>query len=397
MPVVTRTLTAKLASPTAHKERKLRRLIETYREALQEAFKANADTMTKVNELVTPFELPYQAKDALKSYVPRLLSVHDAQKIHDDHPLRLVNRAAKFDHAADRSCGICWEVPMPGRGANFWIPLHINPEQRETWHELLDSEVDAGEPRLLTKDGDWFLHVTINRHLADVETNVDREPIHIGIDVGEASLVTACSVVDGSPTRPLICDGAPAKRRRKQMFTTLRRLQRRGAADWRIREQRERCRNGLTDVVEKTSARVLAYAQEFERPVLVLEDLSRIRRRFDGPASLNRRLHSWGFSRIQRRIEAKARTAEIPVCYVVPVYTSQTCHACGHLGSRPHRGTFECTNDECWVSEYQADINAAVNIAHRADPWGASCELKPDDDDSSRDGCPAAGPRPLPS
>lgn len=396
MPVVTRTLTAKLASPTAHKERKLRRLLETYREALREAVDADAGTMTKVNELVTPYELPYQAKDALKSYVPRLLTIHDAQRVHDEHPVRLVNRAATFDHAEDRVYGFCWEVPMPGRGTNFWIPLHINPEQRTTWQELLDGDADAGELRLLSKDGDWYLHVTIKRHVAQADVGDELEPTPIGIDVGEAALVTACAVVDASPTRPLICDGSQAKQCRKQMFTTLRRLQRREAADWRIRERRERCRNGLTDVVEKTSARVLTYAQEFERPVLVLEDLSRIRHRFDGTPSMNRRLHGWGYSRIQRRIEDKARTAELPIRYVSPAYTSQTCHACGHLGSRPHRGTFQCANDQCWVSEYQADINAAVNIALRADPWGASCELKPDDDDSPRDGCPATGPRPPP-
>lgn len=397
MPVVTRTLIAKLASPTAHKERKLRRLLETYREALQAAVDADADSMTKVNELVTTYDLPYQAKDALKSYVPRLLTVHNAREVHDAHPLRLVNRAARFDYAEARACGFCWEVPMPGRGTNFWIPLHINPGQQDSWHELLDGEVDAGELRLLTRDGSWFLHITIKRHVAQTEISEEREPTRIGIDVGEAALVTACALVDGSPTRPLICDGAAAKQRRKLLFTTLRRLQRREAADWRIRNLRERCRNGLTDVVEKTSARVLTYAQEFERPVLVLEDLSQIRQRFDGTPSMNRRLHGWGFSHIQRRIEAKARTAELPVQYVSPAYTSQTCHACGHLGSRPHRGTFECANDECWVSEYQADINAAVNIANRADPWGASCQLKPDDDDSSRDGRPATGPRPLPS
>lgn len=397
MPVITRTLTAKLASPTAHKERKLRRVLKTYREALREAVDAEADTMMKVNELVTSYELPYQAKDALKSYVPQLLTIHDVQEIHDEHPLRLVNRAARFDFDEDRSCGFCWEVPMPGRGTNFWIPLYLNPQQTATWHELLDGEVDPGELRLLIKDGDWFLHVTIKRYVEQVNLSDKREPTHIGIDVGEAALVTACAVVDGSPTRPLICDGTATKQRRKQMFTTLRRLQRRQAADWRIREQRERCRNGLTDVVEKTSARVLAYAKEFERPILIMEDLYGIRRRFDGSPSMNRRLHGWGFSRIQRRIEAKARTSKIPVLYVVPAYTSQTCHACRHFGSRPHRGTFECANDDCWVSEYQADINAAANIAHRADPWGASCELKPDDDDSSRDGSPATGPRSLPS
>jgi putative transposase len=38
------------------------------------------------------------------------------------------------------------------------------------------------------------------------------------------------------------------------------------------------------------------------------------------------------------------------------------------------------------VSEYHADINAAVNIADRHDPWGESLPLKSAGDDISRDG-----------
>ena len=98
------------------------------------------------------------------------------------------------------------------------------------------------------------------------------------------------------------------------------------------------------------------------------------------------RLHSWAFARLQGRIEDKARDAGIPVRYVHPQYTSQTCHACGHLGSRSSQAAFRCTNPECWVSEYQADINAAANIAGRLNPWGESLSLKPTGDDSPRDG-----------
>ena len=35
------------------------------------------------------------------------------------------------------------------------------------------------------------------------------------------------------------------------------------------------------------------------------------------------------------------------------------------LGYRPQQATFKCTNDACWVGEYQADVNGAVNIADR--------------------------------
>jgi transposase len=71
---------------------------------------------------------------------------------------------------------------------------------------------------------------------------------------------------------------------------------------------------------------------------------------------------------------------------VDPAFTSQTCHACGHLESRSSQAAFRCTNEECWVTEYQADINAAANIASRLNPREESLPWKSAGDDSPQDG-----------
>jgi hypothetical protein len=113
-----------------------------------------------------------------------------------------------------------------------------------------------------------------------------------------------------------------------------------------------------------------------------------------------RRLHDWAFARLTGRIEDKALEAGIPVQKVNPAYTSQTCHAYGHLSSRSSQAAFRCTNDECWVTEYQADINAVARRSlagseiasrscdgdqHRRSPWRERCALKPHTSDSPRD------------
>jgi len=170
------------------------------------------------------------------------------------------------------------------------------------------------------------------------------------------------------------------------MFTTLRRLQSRDAAEWRVDERFDHYQNALTDIVEKASREAVEYARQFENPVIVLEDLSYIREHLDYGKWMNRRLHNWAFARLIGRIEDKARDAGVPVRFVNPAYTSQTCHACGHIGPRSSQAAFRCTNAECWVTEYQADINAAANIAGRLNPWGESLSLKPAGDDSPRDG-----------
>ncbi len=108
---VTKTLQATLATPTTGKEQRLQRLLDTYREALHDAFDNRADTMSAVNDVVTPYDLPYQAKDALKSYVPKLRSTYNAEELDDEHPLRFVNRAAKFDYSDEREHGFVWQAP----------------------------------------------------------------------------------------------------------------------------------------------------------------------------------------------------------------------------------------------------------------------------------------------
>ena len=207
----------------------------------------------------------------------------------------------------------------------------------------------------------------------------------MGFDIGEAHLLAGCACEQETPTDPLLINGGRARQLRKEMYTTLKRLQEREAAEWRIDDRFDHYQNALTDIIEKASRRAVEYAHRFEKPVVVLEDLSDIRDDLDYGEWMNRRLHAWAFARLQQRIEDKAREASLPVSYVQPAYTSQTCHECNHIGYRDG-DEFRCTNDGCWVSEYHADINAAVNIADRHNPWGESLPLKPAGDDIPRGG-----------
>jgi len=378
-----KTLEATLAPPTAHKEEKLQDTLETYREALHDAFDSGADTMGGVSEVVTPFDLPYQAKAALCSYVKKLRTTYNAHEIGDEHPLRLTNQAAKFDHSSEREHEFTWWAPRPGRGTNFWIPLRINPEQEELWHDLLSEDAKAGQIRLQRHRKNWVLHVTVEYPVEEPTTDGDTTPV--GLDIGETALITACGLKHGTPTRPVLWSGKRAKHLRKEMSTTLQRLQERDA-EWRIDERFDYYQNALTDILEKASCEVVEYAGTFENPVIVMEDLTYIRENLDYGKYMNRRLHAWAFARLQGRVEDKARDAGIPVEYVNPAYTSQTCHECGHIGKRSTQAELRCTNDDCHVSTFQADISAAASIAKRVDPWGESVPWKPERNDSPRDG-----------
>ena len=84
-------------------------------------------------------------------------------------------------------------------------------------------------------------------------------------------------------------------------------------------------------------------------------------------SALNRSILEQNLGRIRAQSTYKAESAGGSVVTVDPVFTSQTCSACGVIESSARRGkAYHCA--ECGV-EADADVNAAVNVGLRG------CEL----------------------
>ena len=78
---------------------------------------------------------------------------------------------------------------------------------------------------------------------------------------------------------------------------------------------------------------------------------------------LKRRLNSWSFRKLQRFIEYKAIWEGIPIIYVNPRGTSQTCPICGYR-EKPNGQLFKCS--QCgWNMDRH--LNAAINILKTQD------------------------------
>jgi putative transposase len=120
---------------------------------------------------------------------------------------------------------------------------------------------------------------------------------------------------------------------------------------------------------------------------LAFEDLTGIRDNLnEKPRSKTERFrtNSWAFYQLRLFVQYKAAIAGVEVVFVAPAYTSQTCCRCGHIhpvkGKSYRNGKrFKCGH--CGL-EYDADVNAAVNIAalgmcvsHPERP-GFSCQLQ---------------------
>ena len=395
MAELTKTLELKLVDPNANKRRKFRETRDAYRRALQDAFEQHCTTQTEANDVVIDYDLSGYAKNALKQFVPQLCGdTYDANELHDDHPVKFTNEGPQLDHKPQNA--IEWYVKIPHHvDYDLWLPAQPNPDQREWLEALYAGDAEMGECRLFERDGTWYLHVTATRNVAEQSEASAGERTPIGVDIGEASLVTVCHRDEnGSPTAPELWaeEGKTVRRLRKTYFTATRRLQKRGSE--RIAESfGEDLWSQIDDVFHRVTREVVAYAESIENPVLVLEDLTYIRESMDYNAYMNRRLHGWGFATLHAQIRYKAVEKGIPVETVNPRNTSKECHVCGDVGYRPRQATFECTTDDCWVGEYQADVNGAVNIADRYRSGESQSREHTTADDSAADGAPLTGPQ----
>jgi IS605 OrfB family transposase len=98
--------------------------------------------------------------------------------------------------------------------------------------------------------------------------------------------------------------------------------------------------------------------------VISLEDLTGIRIRVRQRRPQRVTLHTWSFHQPGQFIVYKARRTGVPVVFVDPAYTSQTCAGCGHVDhrNRVDQAIFICRG--CGVVAH-ADRNASANIAAR--------------------------------
>ncbi|MFD0068446.1 MULTISPECIES: RNA-guided endonuclease InsQ/TnpB family protein, partial [unclassified Streptomyces] len=107
-----------------------------------------------------------------------------------------------------------------------------------------------------------------------------------------------------------------------------------------------------------------------------LEELKGIRQRVRLRKPQRVTFHSWAFAQLGDFIVYKTRRAGVPLVYVDPAYTSQTCAECGHVDkrNRVNQGLFICRG--CGVVAH-ADRNASHNIAQRgAAVWNAGRESR---------------------
>jgi IS605 OrfB family transposase len=177
----------------------------------------------------------------------------------------------------------------------------------------------------------------------------------LGIDLGENNIFAT--------SNGEIYSGGKIRYERDQFLAKRRALQSNGSQSARQLLQKISGREGrrMKHINHELSKQIVHEAIEHKAGVIVLEDLTNVRKRIKAGKRMRTRLHRWGFHQLQTFIQYKAEAQGLSVLYVNPAYSSQTCSVCGCLGVR-ERHLFKCS---CGNQQH-ADWNASRNLCRFA-------------------------------
>lgn len=226
-------------------------------------------------------------------------------------------------------------------------------------------EYRKGEADLIGRGGSFYLFAT-----CEVPEPETYEPDHfIGVDLGIANIATTSTGYQAA--------GRGLNRYRKRQLVLRAKLQKKRtkSAKRRLKERSRREQRHVKNTNHIIAKTIVTEAERTSAGIS-LEELKGIRQRVRLRKPGRVALHSWAFAQLKDFIVYKAKRAGVPLVFVDPAYTSQTCAECGHVDKRNRvdQGLFICRG--CGVVAH-ADRNASHNIAARGvTVWNAGRESR---------------------
>ncbi|MGY4996743.1 RNA-guided endonuclease InsQ/TnpB family protein [Streptomyces sp. 900105245] len=222
-----------------------------------------------------------------------------------------------------------------------------------------------GESDLIERDGVFYLTATCE--VPEAETyEPDR---FIGVDLGIVNIATTSTGYQAA--------GRQINRYRKRQLALRSKLQKKRtkSAKRRLKERSRREQRHVKNTNHIIAKTIVTEAERTSAGIC-LEQLKGIRQRVRLRKPQRVALHSWAFAQLGDFIVYKAKRAGVPLVFVDPSYTSQTCAECGHVDKRNRvdQRLFICR--KCGVVAH-ADRNASHNIATRGETvWNAGRESR---------------------
>ena len=309
--------------------------------------------------------------------VETLKSFEETKK--EDSILRLERVSIRFDkrcYSFSKTTNILtpyWLTLSSNRRERISLPIVFGEKQRERVEEAFRGKWHFTTVEMVKRNGEWYAHFTLKKA---VEVPDEPETV-IAIDRGEHNLAVAVAISKSNPDKPMkghFWRGEEVKKIRGLYNHIRRRLQERKLLK-KVKELKGKERRKVNQHLHIIANQIVAYAKQFPKPVIVMEDLKGIRSNFKKSKKLNKRFHLLPFRKLQTYIEYKALLEGIEVKYLTKKETrntSKTCHRCRHVAQVKGR-EFRCP--KCGLI-YNRDLNACINIAHalkRGMGWGR-CE-----------------------
>jgi IS605 OrfB family transposase len=304
----------------------------------------------------------------------------------EDSVLRLKRISIRFDkrcYKFSKTTNVLtpyWLTLSLNRRGRISLPIVFGEKQRERIEEALRGEWQFTTVEMVKRNGEWYAHFTLKK---TVEVPNEPETV-IAIDRGERNLAVAVAISKNNPNKPMkgqFWRGEEIKRIRGLYGHIRRKLQEKKLLK-KVKELKGKEERKVDQQLHIIANQIVAYAKQFPKPMIVMENLNGIRQNFKMSKKLNRRFHSLPFRKLQTIIGYKALLEGIEVRYLTKEETrntSRTCHRCGYVTQIKGR-EFRCP--KCKLI-YNRDLNACINIAHaltRGMGWGSCEPPKPADE-----------------
>ena len=203
------------------------------------------------------------------------------------------------------------------------------------------------------RDKKWYMSYSYN--VLKQHQPIEEVRSFLGVDRNSVNNVVAVADASSGKFRkigPSTADITKNFRNRRS------KLQKKGAKNALVKIKRKQSRR-IKDINHKVSRTLVDYAKT-HRSAIVLEDLGQISK---GKAKKYVQKSQWSFYQLETFIKYKAALLGVPIIYVNPAYTSQTCSRCGSL-NKPNGKHYKCS--ECGYFCHR-DVNAAFNISKLGD------------------------------
>ncbi len=240
------------------------------------------------------------------------------------------------------------KIPVNGIQGGIWLPVKLANKHRK----LLKLSIRQAS---LTKcKNEFFIHITVQ---TQVEIQISPNPRILSIDLGEKNLAASVELTGDSMNNPRLY-GRDARGARRH-FAWLRKRLGRTKKLKTIKKISDKEKRTINDLLHKISSSIVKQANP--NTVIALGNMKGIRNRARGKR-FNRIVSNMPFYKLTQYITYKALWQGNAVIKLSERNTSKICHRCGKAGTRPSQGLFRCPH--CGL-QYNADLNAAINLANR--------------------------------